>query len=249
MADDGNLYIADGHHMFVIPPGGGLQIVAMFMNPGFPGNVRGLAAIGGGELIVTTANGQVSLYRPAKSESEVLAEGLDQIYGLAVAASGAVVVAELGTGRVLSVKSGKVEVLASGLKSPVGVALAADGAVFVSEMGAGRVVKLNGSGVETVLDGLQQPQGILVHDGQLYVVDAGAKTLTSLNLKTKARSIVASELPVGAPAGVTPKPLRGIAPFSGPQGPFAGITAGSDGTLYVSGDAEGTVLALRQARA
>jgi DNA-binding beta-propeller fold protein YncE len=111
------------------------------------------------------------------------------------------------------------------------------------------VVKLNGSSVETVLDGLQQPQGVLVHGGQLYVVDAGAKTLTSLDLKTKARTIVASELPVGAPAGVTPKPLLGIAPFSGPQGPLAGITAGADGTLYVSGDAEGTVLALRQARA
>jgi hypothetical protein len=31
------------------------------------------------------------------------------------------------------------------------------------------------------------------------------------------------------------------------MGPFAGITAGSDGTLYVSGDAEGSVLAIRPA--
>ena len=249
VADDGNLYIADGHHMFVVPPGGTLQTVAMFMNPGFPGNVRGLAAAGEGALIVTTANGQVSKYRPSASESEVLADGLDQVYGVAIAPSGALAVAELGTGRVLSIKSGKVEVLASGLKSPVGVAFGADGACYVSEMGASRVVKLNGKSVETVLDGLQQPQGLLVHAGQLYVVDAGAKTLTSLDLKTKARSIVASELPVGAPVGVTPKPLRGIAPFSGPQGPFAGITVGADGTLYVSGDAEGSVLSLRKARA
>jgi sugar lactone lactonase YvrE len=249
IADDGNLYIADGHHLFVIPPKGTLQVVAMFMNPGFPGNVRGLAAAGGGALIVTTANGQVSRYQPGKSESEVLADGLDQIYGVAIAPSGAIVVAELGGGRVLSIKSGNVEVLASGLRSPVGVAVGADGAVYVSEQGAGRVVKLNGSGVESVLDGLQQPQGVLVHDGHLYVVDAGTKTLTSLDLKTKARSIVASALPVGAPAGVTPKPLRGIAPFSGPQGQFAGITVGADGTLYVSGDADGSVLALRRARA
>ncbi|MEY4509988.1 MAG: hypothetical protein RLZZ450_2110 [Pseudomonadota bacterium] len=178
-----------------------------------------------------------------------MADGLDQIYGVAIAPSGAIVVAELGGGRVLSIKSGNVEVLASGLRSPVGVAVGGDGAVYISEQGAGRVVKLNGSGVESVLDGLQQPQGVLVHDGQLYVVDAGAKTLTSLDLKTKARSIVASALPVGAPAGVTPKPLRGIAPFSGPQGQFAGITVGADGTLYVSGDADGSVLALRRARA
>jgi hypothetical protein len=35
-------------------------------------------------------------------------------------------------------------------------------------------------------------------------------------------------------------------PFSGPQGPFAGITAGADGTLYVSADGDGSVLALRR---
>jgi sugar lactone lactonase YvrE len=248
VSDDGQLYIADGHHLFVLPPGGSLQIVAMFMTPGFPGNVRGLAAVGGGELIVTTANGQVSRYRPARSESEVLAEGLDQIYGVAVARGGAAVVAELGGGRVLSVEPGNVKVLASNLRSPLGVALADDGSCFVSELHGGRVVKLNSGGVETAIDGLQSPQGVLVHEGQLYVVDAGAKTLTALDLKTKAKAVVASDLPIGAPEGVSPKPLRGIAPFTGPQGPFAGIAAGPDGTLYVSGDAEGSVLALRRAR-
>jgi hypothetical protein len=35
-------------------------------------------------------------------------------------------------------------------------------------------------------------------------------------------------------------------PFSGPQGPFAGIAAGRDGTLYVSADGDGGVLALRR---
>jgi hypothetical protein len=34
-------------------------------------------------------------------------------------------------------------------------------------------------------------------------------------------------------------------PFSGPQGPFAGIACAADGTLYISADAEGSVLALR----
>jgi DNA-binding beta-propeller fold protein YncE len=166
---------------------------------------------------------------------------------VAVAPSGAIVVAELGAGRLLSIKSGNVEVLASGLKSPVGVAIAPDGSCFVSESAAGRVVKVSGGSVEPVLVDLQQPQGLLVRDGQLYVVDAGAKTLTGLDLKTKAKSVIATGLPVGAPEGVSPKPLRGIAPFTGPQGPLAGITAGADGTLYVSGDAEGSVLALRRA--
>ncbi len=47
---------------------------------------------------------------------------------------------------------------------------------------------------------------------------------------------------------MNPKPLKGMPPFSGPQGPFAGITAAADGTLYVSADGEGSVLALRPTR-
>jgi hypothetical protein len=45
---------------------------------------------------------------------------------------------------------------------------------------------------------------------------------------------------------VEPKPLKGLPPFSGPQGLFAGLAAGPDGTLYLSADAEGSVLALRR---
>jgi glucose/arabinose dehydrogenase len=128
----------------------------------------------------------------------------------------------------------------------MGVAIGSDGACLISESGAGRVVKVTGSRPETVLDGLQQPQGILVLAEQLYVVDAGAKALIAFDLKSKSRRTIASDLPVGAPPGVIPQPLRGLPPFSGPQGPFAGIAAGPDGTLYVSADAEGSVLSLRQ---
>ena len=91
-----------------------------------------------------------------------------------------------------------------------------------------------------------KPQGILVVDSQLYVVDAGAKEVIAFDLNSKERHTIASGLPVGAPPGVEPKPLKGMPPFSGPQGPFAGIAAGRDGTLYVSVDGDGSVLALRR---
>jgi DNA-binding beta-propeller fold protein YncE len=80
----------------------------------------------------------------------------------------------------------------------------------------------------------------------LYVVDAGAKTLVVVDLENAATHTIASGLPVGAAPGVIPKPLKGMPPFSGPQGPFAGIAAGPDGTLYVSADADGSVLAFRR---
>lgn len=246
VGDDGLLYVADGTYFYVVQADGSLQTVGMLFTPGYPGFLRGLAPAGGGEFVVTTSGGQLTRYRPALGESEVIATGFDQLYGVALDPGGAAVFAELGTGRVLSAHGGDVGVLASDLQDPVGVAIAPDGTPLVAESGAGRVVRLAGTGVVTVVDGLQRPQGLLVADGTLYVVDAAAKEVVAVDMTTGARHTIASGLPVGPPPGVHPKPLRGMPPFSGPQGPFAGITMGPDGTLFVSADGDGSVLALRR---
>jgi sugar lactone lactonase YvrE len=243
--DDGLVYVADGPFSYTLRPGQERQFAGFLFTPGYPGYSRGVAAAGRGEFIVTTANGAVARYWPAQQKSEVLASGFDQLYGVAIAPAGAVLFAEQGTGRVASVHSGNVEILATGLKQPSGVAVGADGTGFVSESAGGRIVKLAGGRTETVLDGLQKPQGILVRGGLLYIVDAGAKELIEYNLANKARRNIATGLPVGAPPGVTPKFLGPIGNLAGPMGPFAGIAASADGTLYISGDAEGSVLAIR----
>jgi sugar lactone lactonase YvrE len=246
VGSDGNLYVADGTYFYTLLPDRGLQTVGMLFTPGYPGFLRGLATAGPGEFVVTTSGGQVSRYRPASCECEVLADGFDQLYGVAIDADDTVAAAELGTGRVVSIRSGRVEVLASGLADPVGVAIAPDGGWLISEAGAGRVVKLAGSGVHTVAAELGRPQGILVDGRQLYIVDADAKSLVAVDLEDATRRTIAAGLPLGAPPGVVPRPLKGLPPFSGPQGPFAGIAAGPDGTLYVSADADGSVLAFRR---
>jgi sugar lactone lactonase YvrE len=244
---DGQLYVADGTYFYVVLPDGSLQTVGMLFSPGYPGFLRGIATSGPGEFVVTTSAGQVTRYRPAASESEVLADGFDQLYGVAVGAGG-VFFAELGTGRLLSVRSGDVHVLASDLRDPIGVAVDADGTCLVAQAGAGTVVRVDGSVIDTVIADLQRPQGILVRDGVLYIVDAGAKKVIAFDLNSKTQQTIASGLPVGPPPGITPKPLQGMPPFSGPQGPFAGITAGPDGTLYISADGDGSVLALHRTR-
>jgi len=246
VGDDGNLYVADGTYFYVVRADGSLETVGMLFSPGYPGFVRGLAATGPGEFVVTTSGGQLARYRPGANETDYLATDFDQLYGVATGPGDTVVFAELGTGRVLALRSGSVETLASSLCDPVGVAFDPDGNPLVAESGAGRVVRLSGSSAETVADGLRRPQGILVVDSQLYVVDAGAKEVIAFDLNSKERHTIASGLPVGAPPGVQPKPLKGMPPFSGPQGPFAGIAAGRDGTLYVSADGDGSVLALRR---
>jgi sugar lactone lactonase YvrE len=249
VGDDGRVYVADGTYLYAVGPDGSLQTAGMLFSPGYPGFLRGLVSSAPGEFVVTTSGGQIARYRPAANECDYLADGFDQLYGVAVAPSG-VVAAEQGTGRALLVNhQGGVETIATGLDRPVGVTVGPDGDVLVAESGAGRVVRVTPSGVETVVDGLHCPQGILVTDGELFIVDAGTKAVLSVDLTTGSRTTIAAGLAVGPPPGVEPKPLKGMPPFSGPQGPFAGITAGGDGTLYVSADGEGSVLALKRDRA
>ena len=245
VGDDGRLYVADGTYFYAVTAEGSLQTVGMLFSPGYPGFLRGLATAGGGEFAVATSGGQIARYRPSQNETDYLAADFDQLYGVAIGPGGRIAFAELGTGSVHAHRSGQVETLASGLDDPVGVAFDGD-RVLVAESGAGRVVGLTGSGSDVVVDGLARPQGIVVRDGQLYIVDAGSKEIVAFDLNSKARGIIASGLPVGPPPGVEPKPLKGMPPFSGPQGPFAGIAVGPDGTLYVSADGEGSVVALRR---
>jgi sugar lactone lactonase YvrE len=244
IGEDGNLYVADGTYFYTVGAGGSLQTVGMLFTPGYPGFLRGLAPAGSGAWVVATSGGQIARYRPADGETDYLAAGFDQLYGVAIGPGEEIVFAEFGTGQVHSLRSGQPGVLASGLHEPVGVTFG-PGGPLVAESGAGRIVRLAG-GTETVVDGLQRPQGIAVADGVLYIVDAGAKEVLAVDLNTGSRATIASGLPVGPPPGVEPKPLKGMPPFSGPQGPFAGITVGPDGTLYVAADGEGSVLALRR---
>jgi sugar lactone lactonase YvrE len=247
MGEDGALYVADGPFHYRLRPGGKPELMGMLFTPGCPGYTRGVAVAGPGEIVVTTANGQVARWKPAEQQSEYLAEGFGMLYGVALASDGAAVFAEGDGGRVLSAKGGNVETLASGLAEPMGVAIGSDGACYVSENKGGRVVKVSGGKAETVVDGLQKPQGILLRGTKLYILDAGAKELVEYDLSTKSRQAIATNLPVGAPPGVTPKPLGAIQPLSGPMGPFAGLAAGPDGALYVSADAEGSVMVVRPA--
>lgn len=246
MTGDGRLYIADGPYMHVLHPDGTVAPVGMLFTPGFPGYARGIAVSGPGEFIVTTSSGQVARFWPDRAESEVIKEGFDQLYGVVATPEGSIVVVEQGTGRVLSVSAGKVETLTSGLDTPVDVTIAADGSVLVSESGAGRVVRIDGPKIQTVVDGLGCPHGILVLGRLLYIIDAQTKSLLEVNLDTGHRQEIAVNLPVGAPEGVVAKPLLGMPPFSGPQGPFTGIAAGPDGSLYLSADAEGSISRLRR---
>jgi sugar lactone lactonase YvrE len=245
VGDDGLAYVADGFAFYVLHKGGRLQCLQKVHDKGSPHGMRSVAAAGGRSFIVTTWDGRVCHYRPWAKEYDVVAEGLDELYGVAVARDGAAVVAEYGAGRVVSAKAGNVTVLATGLRGPKDVALTSDGACLVSETQAGRVVKITGNRTEIVVDGLQEPHGVAVKGETVYIADAKAQQVVAYDMQSRMRRVVAANLPIGAPPGVVPKRLRGVRWFCGPMGPFAGLDIAADGTIYLSADADGSLLALR----
>jgi DNA-binding beta-propeller fold protein YncE len=117
------------------------------------------------------------------------------------------------------------------------VAVAEDGSLFVSELGNGRVSKVDTNGsVSSVVEGLTQPLAIALRQGALLILDHGTKTLESVNLTTQQQHTLATQLPVGNPAGLSRGPMD-----------FAGsLAVDPDGTIYIPGDGEGSVLMLQQ---
>ena len=243
---DGRVYVADGTYFYALEPRRlAATPSACCSPPATPASCAGWRPRGPASSWSPRPAGRSDATGPRRDETDYLADGFDQLYGVAIAPGGIVAV-EQGTGRLISVDaSGGVDVLASGLDTPVGVTVTSAGDVLVSESGAGRVVRVTPSGTEPLVDGLGCPQGILAVGDAIFIVDAGAKAVVAFDSATGTRATIASGLPVGPPPGVVPKPLQGMPPFSGPQGPFAGIAAGPDGTLYVSADGDGSVLALQ----
>ncbi|MET0250720.1 MAG: gluconolaconase [Novosphingobium sp.] len=244
VGDDGALFVADGGFAYTLRPGGRLELAGMLFSPGFPGFVRGVAAAGEGRWVVSTALGTVARWRAGAPEHEVLASGLAMPMGVAVR-DDAVAVADGGAGRVLLIENGGQSELASGLDSPTGLAFGADGACYVAESGAGRILALAGGRTETVLDGLGRPEGLAAWGNGLVTVDLATRELIAFAPDGSGRRTLASGLPVGAPGGLVRVPAGGVGDMCGPMTAFTGLAAGGDGTIYLSADAEGSVLALR----
>lgn len=233
----GQLYIADGLSLAILSPQGRLTRLGGLLDNTFPGFVRGMAVGAPGELWLTTITGDLVQYFPDGRPFKTIARKLQQPYGLARDTDGAVVCAEAGTGKLLrATADGQIETVATGLSSPCDVVIAADRTLFVTEPGHGRVVRVERDGtVSRVLEGLARPKGLALRHDTLLVLDHGTKELRALNLTTKQQQTLASQLPVGDPPGCSRGPME----FAG------GLAVGPDGTMYIPGDGEGSVLALR----
>ncbi len=235
---DGQLYLNDGLSLAVLSPTKEVSRLGGLLDNSFPGFVRSLAAGAPGELWLTTMAGDVVQFFPDGRPFKMVARKLQEPYGVVPVGGGAVVVAEKRSGNLLHIDAvGQVSTTASGFSRPGEVVAASDGTLFVSDMGAGRIAKVEkGGSPTTLIDGLSHPSGLaLLRQDMLLVLDRGTKDLHAVNVNTKQRQILASSLPVGDPPGCSRGPME----FSG------GLAVAPDGTVYIAGDGEGSVLALR----
>jgi sugar lactone lactonase YvrE len=187
----------------------------------------------GTDLVVTSwLQGAVQVWDP---ESDTVVEGYEDfaVPLNAIRFQDDLVVAELATGRVVRLDAGTAErtTLAQGLFVPAGLA-ASDDDLWVGDWASGVVWQIVADGEvltspAPVAGELAQPEGLVLdRDGSLLVVEAGLGRLTRIDPATGATSPVASGLGLGAPA----------VPGTPPTWVFNGVTVGSTGDIYVTGD-------------
>lgn len=241
--EDGALVVADGSSLARVDTEGRLTRVAIMIEPGFPGSVRGIAWDGADAFLVTNTAGQLSRYRVGE-EAIALLDGLDQAMGAAVDPEGAVYVCEAGAGRVLRVgPDGAISTLAGGLDRPVGVHVLADGSLVVSEAGAGRLLHLKNGDTSVLLAGLVEPHGLAATDGTLFALDAGSQTLHAIKLGGGEAEVIAAGLPVGRATSSKPVSLPGIgAILPGPIVPFSDLALLPGGAIAVGADGCGAIV-------
>lgn len=218
--------------------------------------VHGVTSVDG-LVHVTSQYGGVHTYDPGDRAMRERATGLAEPVGVTVDPYGALVVAEAGAGRVVSLAAAgdadaddhdTVTVLAEGLEHPVDVAFDAQGRCYVSDDHLGAVLRIEADGSTAVLaDGLGAPQGLAALGDTLFTVETGRRRLTAISPGTGECRTEAEDLPVGRPPGTARRtePALFTNGMPGVPRPFAGLATAPDGSLLLSANGEGSVWQLK----
>ncbi|MDO0938870.1 hypothetical protein QQY66_46825 [Streptomyces sp. DG2A-72] len=245
----GTVYAADHYRVAALRPTG-VRDVGEVRTHGHL-ELTHAVTVDGGLLHTTSQYGEIRTHDPAQGTTRVRARGLNRPAGITMAPDGRTVFAETGAGRIMALEAGDtLTVLAEGLGHPVDVAFDAEGRCYISDDQRGTVLVINDQAPPvTLADGLEAPQGLAVLGDDLFIVEAGRRTLTAISLTTGECRVEAEDLPVGLPVGTTrTEPALFTHDMPGTPRSFAGLTTAPDGTLLLSANGEGTVLRLRRGR-
>jgi hypothetical protein len=220
---------------------------AVAMVPAAP-NVFGSVAVAAADARIITANttpaGMVQIVERASGKALNALFGFGAPYGVLPAPDNGVLVADFTADALIAIGAGEKPpraTVATGLGGVVGLARGAGNTVYVTGHSDGTVSRVDlVSGARTVVArGLSAPEGLAVlPDGTLAIAEVGRKRLVIVDPADGTMTVAAENLPVGYDLGGA-----GPAP-----GLLTGVAATSDGTIYVTGDADNSLIRVRKAR-
>jgi sugar lactone lactonase YvrE len=234
------LLLADGYGYRVVDTHSGAVTTTFDLTEfGFPGAASDVA-VNDKFFALTSAITRPRVYLADRSSGKTVHSwtGLKAPYGIVMQTSGDPIVADFATGTLVGLsladKKQKV-IIAENLDGPVGLAWAGPEALYVSETLAGTVAHIEiRDGSKTLIGvDLLQPEGLTVMaDGRIAVVEVGRQRLVAIDPGSGETTVLAEDLPVGNLRANAPEPV--YTP--------SGVAQGADGSLYVSGDLNNSVL-------
>lgn len=226
----GTALVVDGLSLVSLSAAGQVTHIGSPLDKSAPRFVRAVAPGNPGEILMTTARGDVLRYQVASGQTRVQAQKLGELKGLCAGPGDQVFAVRAGDGAILGIDaSGGAQVLVGGLNHPTDV-ICIEGVLYVSEAGAGRVARIRDGVATTAIGGLDNPRGLAYANGRLHVLDRGRRAVLAQSLGDGNACIaVAEHLPVGA---VCPLDFAG------------GLSVDHRGGLLIAADGEGSVLRL-----
>ncbi|MCC6295072.1 MAG: gluconolaconase [Pseudomonadales bacterium] len=226
----GTALVVDGLSLAALDARGRISHIGSPLDKSAPRFVRAVAPGAPGEILMTTARGDVLRYQMATGQTRLQAQKLGELKGLCAGSGDQVFAVRASDGAILAIDgSGHAQVLVSGLNHPTDV-IGIGGALYVSEAGAGRVARIQDGAVTTAIGGLGNPRGLAYVDGRLHVLDRGRRAVLAQPVADGGECLAMAEnLPVGAAC-----PLD----FAG------GLSVDHRGGLLIAADGEGSVLRL-----
>jgi len=185
-----------------------------------------------------TGRGRVFLVERESGETAASWVGLKRPYGIVLDTGGAPIVADFEAGAIIGLSRSdrrSRELLVEDLKGPVGLGWAGPESVYVTEATAGTLlrVSLTDGSRTAIATGLVQPEGLAsLADGRVAVVEVGRQRLLAIDPADGKITVLADELPVGEERDPAVEPV--YLP--------SGVTQAADGSLYLTGDRNNSVL-------
>ncbi|MFJ8745625.1 hypothetical protein ACIRL2_40475 [Embleya sp. NPDC127516] len=250
---DGSLLVAGATSLASVSPRGRVTTLSQFLISRNQGVTPGAVQIGTTlyytDWLDSSRPGRLMKLDLRTGTRSVVASGFVIPWHVRQGPAGTVLVSDEALGNVyrVNVADGARTVVATGLNSPAGLAYDAHTQqVYIAEAGAGRVVAVpvQGGTPGTVAGGLDKPEGVTLDgQGRLLVVDAQGSaqqnpaapgSLLRVVPGTASRTVLATGLPTKI-TGITLIPGFTFT---------SDVVARADGTIVVSGAANGSIIEL-----